>query len=200
MSRTAGPACELLLQRVWAQGGHAVPPDLAMQTLSRAQRLVNASLARVTAEATFTATALKLVYAYRTALTDAIDIISIQRPDGTAVLKAGSLDDLALYSPNWWRSTGTRIEYWKQEARDLLLLVPAHATDSTTLTVVYSVLTTDLASFAANYDTALQLTDDDVELALMLAEIILLLHTRAYAPAMALVEAAKPRLKPYLEG
>ncbi len=199
MSRQAGPTTEILLRRVWEQGGSAIAPDFAMQTLSRCQRIVNAALGRVVDIYAFPTQGQTTIYFYRSIITDAIDIISVRTLAGRTILKVDSLEELFAYSPTWWRATGARLEFWHQIARDILILYPAHATDTATYNIIYSKLTTDLSDFAAHYDTDMELPDDDVDLALILAEIILLLHTRAYDAALKLLEKAKTKIAPYLK-
>ncbi len=196
MTRYAGPTTEILLRRVREQGGAAISPDFALQTLSKCQRLINTGLRKVIASATLPTTALQLIYTYRTLLFNAIDIISLE--DGTRTLtKCDDLSELSAFSNTWFRDTGSQHNIWCQIGRDLLIIYPARTANSS-LTAHYSTLTTDLFDFNGQYNTALEMPDDDVELMLAVAEIVLLIHLRKTDVTDRRIKQFQETLKPLL--
>lgn len=184
MSRAAGPVTEQLLRRVRMEGFVGGPNDLAFTTLSHCQRIVNAGLGRIKSTSTFSLRKEQLVYAYRDQLTTAIDIIAVR--DSTRTLqRTDSLADLAAFDPDWYRATGSQHNFWLQLGRDLLIVSPAMTADST-LSIDYTSLTTAFSDFsnASEYNAALELPDEDIDIALGLAEVIMLLRSRAPNVAM----------------
>ncbi len=172
----AGPAAEIVLRRVREYGGTATSLDFAVQVLSMCQRIVNAGIARVIGSGTLTTKKSQHLYNYRIDLPDAVDIIAVK--SGTRQLfKCTTLAELYALSTTWFRATGSRFEYFMQLGRDLLFLTPAMTADSS-VTVIYSKLTTVFTSGIGNYNTAFELPDEDVDIALLLAEVILLLRSR----------------------
>lgn len=176
MARTAGAACDTLLARVRQAGNIAVDNDFAMSILSKCQRVVNAGLRRILASASLTTAANTLLYKYRSSLTSAVDIIIIKEGD-RILQKCTNLSDLAAYDVDWFTKTGSRFEAWMQFGRDVLILYPAK-TSTSSVTVTYSKLLTSFSSYASDYATALELPDEDADLAIGLAEIVLLLRNR----------------------
>lgn len=196
MTKFAGPTTEILLRRIREQGGTAIPPDFALSILSKCQRLVNTGLRKVVSSSTLSTTARQLVYTYRTLLSGAIDIISLV--DGNRTLtKCDNLSELSALSITWFRDTDTQHNIWCQVGRDLLIIYPA-MTSNSSLTAHYSTLTTDLNDFTGQYNTALEMPDDDVELMLGLAEIILLIHLRKTDITDKRVKQFQETLKPQL--
>lgn len=176
MARTAGASCDTLLARVRQAGNIAVDQDFAMSILSKCQRVVNAGLRRILASASLTTAANTLLYKYRSSLTSAVDIIIIKEGD-RILQKCTNLSDLAAYDVDWFTKTGSRFEAWMQFGRDVLILYPAK-TSTSSVTVTYSKLLTSFSSYASDYTTALELPDEDADLAIGLAEIVLLLRNR----------------------
>ena len=196
MTKFAGPTVEILLRRIREQGGSAISPDFALGILSKCQRLINTGLRKVIKSVTLPTAARQLLYTYRTLLSDAIDIISLE--DGIRTLtKCDNLSELSAFSNTWFRDTGSQHNTWCQIGRDLLIIYPARTANSS-LTAHYSTLTTDLTSFSGQYNTDLQLPDDDVELALAMSEIILLIHLRKTDVTDKRMKQFQETLKPFL--
>jgi len=177
MSRQAGPTTEILLKRVREYGGLATDTDYAISILSRCQRIANAGFGFVKTSGTLTVPKQKLIYTYRSEFASAIDITSVKV--GTRrLLRVDTLSDLAALDIDWWRKIdGTRLEAFCQLGRSLLILYPGLASASSA-TVTYTKLTTAATSFSGNYNDDLELPDEQLDFALMLAEALLLLSSR----------------------
>ena len=177
MSRNAGPTTEQVLRRVKQYGGIATDFDLALTLLSKCQRVANAGLQRVKTSGTLFETKKELaIYNLRDNFPALVDIITI-RQGSRMIHKIDNIKDLAAYDPNWFRAIGTQVAFWSQIGRELLVIYPTLA-DATNLTVTYSTLTTAYTTRVADYNTAMDLADEDVEIAAGLTELLLLLKTR----------------------
>lgn len=180
MSRTIGPIVEILLRRVRQEGGLAIDVDLAMEVYSRCEQIINTAFAKVLVTTTFNVPKQKLIFSLRDEFADAISIVSFTQSNRD-IPQSDSLDDLSAYSPTWFRSiTGTRFESWHLLGRDLFILYPGQAAASS-LTITYVKLLTLHTNFAASYNSASGLPDEDVEAALTLAELVLLCRFRLLA-------------------
>jgi len=177
MSRNIGPTIEILLRRIRQEGGIALDPDLATQVYSHAEQITNTALQRVLVTDTLTVPKEKLLFSLRSEFSDAIDIVSFEKSNRHAI-RVYSLDDFAAYEVGWFRSVaGTRFEAWMQLGRDLFILYPGQAAASS-ITITYTQLLTLYTSFAGSYTTASELPDEDVDIALALAELVLLVRYR----------------------
>ena len=175
------------MRRVRQEGGLAVAPSFATHIYSYCEQLTNTKTQRVISTATLTTPKEKLLFHYRTEITDAIDILTI-REDGRRVERAASLSALSAYDIDWFRSiTGTRFEAWHQIGRDILILYPGQAAISS-VSIEYVKLLTFHTDFNASYNTDSELPSEDVELALKLSEIILLANMRQLDAAKRLIE------------
>lgn len=188
MTRYAGPTAEALLKRVREEGGLGTSMDFAVQMLSHCQRIIGAGVKHTVVSGSFQLYPEQLIYAYRNQLPDAVDIVDVR--DGTRVLqKIENLTELAAYDVDWFRATGSRHDAWLQLGRDLLIIYPAQSSRST-LVADYIKLTTEFASAAADYNTAFDLPNEEVNIALGLAETILLLRSRQLPKAKARITKA----------
>lgn len=177
MSRAYQTTIDLLIQRVRQTGGVAVTQNVATEVLGKCERLLNAHLKRVVASTSYTTTAKQLVYSYRTVLTTAVDILKVATSTYT-LTKCNTLHDLSAYDVDWFRNiTGTSFQAWCQLGRDLLIIYPAKAANSS-VTITYTKLLTVYATYAAASGKNMELPDEDVETALALAEIVLLARNR----------------------
>lgn len=182
MTITIGQATEALLRRTRLHGSLGTTLSQAMQILSHCQRVVNAGRGQVTASNTFSTSAEKLVYTYRDQLTEAVDIIAMR--DGNRYLhRFDTLFELTAYDPDWFRKIdGTQHEFFCQIGRDLLIIYPGQAS-ADSLTAVYSKLTDEQSDGVAHYDNEMELDDVDSDIAVGLAEVLLLLKSRRIATA-----------------
>ena len=194
MTRLAGPTTEELLRRVRQEGDFAIPFDTAIDLLSKCQRIVNAGRRKVVALGGISIAKSKLVYNLRDELPEAIDVLSVDAfvfvpPLVTRKLfKVANIHELTALDPTWFRNiTGTRLEAWAQIGRDILIIYPG-LTSVTSVVVKYTKLTTVFVNRAQDYNTAFELPDEDVDLALGLAEVILLTRFRV-------LDAAAKRLE-----
>jgi len=177
MSRQIGPTIEILMRRIRQEGGLALSPDLAIHIYSLCEQIVNTAFQRILVTNTFTAPKQKLLFTLRDEFSDAVSIITFVQSN-REIIKLASLDELSAYDPNWFRSiTGTRFEAWHSVGRDLFILYPGlAAADSVDIT--YVKLLTMHTNFATSYNTDSELPDEDVDIALTLAELILLARYR----------------------
>jgi len=183
MARNIGPTVDILMKRVRQAGAVSISPDFATQVLTIFQRIVNISLRRVFASETLTTKKEKLVYSITSDLTSAVIITSIRDSNDSdrALLYCPSIKDFSAYESNWFRNiTGTRFEAWAQIGQDFFIIYPAKAANST-VDVVSVKATAIYADYTAYYGTALELPDEDVDIALRFAEQFLLLRRRDYA-------------------
>jgi hypothetical protein len=202
MSRAYGEITETLMQRVRQAGGLAVLPDLALKIYSHCEQVSNAYTHRVIASTTLNIAKQKLLIHYRDAtegISDAIDILSI-RQSNRRIEKCDSIAKLSAYDIDWFRAiTGTRFEAWCQIGRDILILYPGQAAASS-VTVEYAQLIPLQTDFAAAYNTPSALPDEDIELPLKLAEIVLLTRFRQLTEAAAIIKSLAEKLFPQKGG
>ncbi len=171
MATNAGELSDILLRRVRGEGGIAFTDDYVRNVLTLCQRTVNAFTRRIVATTTLTTLQYKLIYSMKDDLEDALVIINCEVDDRT--LHRVPWQELGQYSTSWFRATGSRFEVCAQIGYDLFVLYPALTSDSS-ITVRYAKKTNKLATDT----TALELPDEDLDLMLDIAEIILLLGGR----------------------
>ena len=178
MSRDYSTTVDLLQQRVRQTGNIGITQNFATQIFGMCERIANTHLRLVTATSNFSSVASTLVYDYRSTLTTAVDILSITESN-RPLLRCNSLLDLSALDPDWFRATtGTRFEAFCQLGRDFLILYPAKAASGTNdLSITYSTLVAAYATYAAASGN-LELPDEHAEIALGLAEIVLLSRNR----------------------
>lgn len=177
MSRQIGPIVEILMRRVRQQGGLAVDVDFATEIYTRCEQIINAALKRVLVSDTLTTPKQKLLFNFRDEFPDAIEIVSVIESN-RELLEAHNLFAISAYDISWFRNiTGTRFESWLQIGRDLLFLYPGQTAVSS-VTVEYVKLTTLRTDFEIAYNEDSELPDEDVDLALGLAEVIFLTRFR----------------------
>jgi len=177
MPRQIGPTVEILMQRVRQTGGLAVDPDFATEIYSYCEQIINAHTKRVITSTTLTTPKEKLLFHFRTEISDALEIVTI-RESGRRIEKFTTLDQISAYDIDWFRNiTGTRFEAWIQLSRDLLILYPGQAAISS-VDIEYVRKLTQYTNFAASYNTDSELPGEDIEMVIELAEIVLLTRFR----------------------
>jgi len=182
MTRDYSDTIDLLQQRVRQSGNVGTTQTLATQVLGMCERLANAHLKLITTTTAFSSVAYTAIYAYRSTLTTAIDILDITESN-RPLLRCESLIDLSALDPDWFRASVAaathRFEAYCQIARDFLVLYPAKTTNgSSDLSITYTALPTAYATYAATSAVNMTLPDENVEIALGLAEVILLSRFR----------------------
>lgn len=183
MARNIGPTTDILIKRVRQAGAVSLSPDFATQVLTIFQRLVNISLRRVFVSETLTTKKEKLLYSITSDLSSAVIITSILDPNDSdrELLYCPSIHDFSAYESDWFRNiAGTRFEAWTQIGQDFFIIYPAKAANSA-VDVISVKATAIYADYTANYGTALELPDEDIDIVLRFAEQFLLLRRRDYA-------------------
>lgn len=180
MARTIGPTVEILMRRVQQEGAVAVDPDFAVEIYGRCEQVVNVALQRVIASDTLTIPRQKLLFNFRDEFSDAIDIIRLSQ-SSRQLYRCAHLYEFANYEKNWFRNiTGTQLEAWTQIGRDILIIYPGLAAASSA-DIDYVKKITVYTDFSGAYNETSELPDEDVDMALGLAEIVLLLRFRQLA-------------------
>lgn len=187
MSRTLGPTTEILMRRVRQEGGLAVDPDFAIEIYTRCEQIINAFTKRIITSDTLTVPKEKLLFNLQTEFSDAIEVLDL-RASGRRIEKMDNLTVLFAYDVDGFRCIdGTRVEAWCPINRDLFLIYPGLASAGS-LSIDYVKLLTIYTDFIGAYDTACGLVDEDVEMALKLAEIVLLIRFRQLTAAVQSVD------------
>ena len=177
MSRKIGPTVEILMRRVRQEGALAINPNLATKIYSYCEQLTNIKLRRVISSTSLTTPKERLLFNYREEIPDAANIISVLESN-RELFKCTSLTDLSAFDLTWFRNiTGTRFEAWHQIGKDILILYPGQAAISS-VTIRYIKLLTLQTDFAASYNTSSDLPDEDIDVAINLAELVLLARFR----------------------
>jgi hypothetical protein len=181
MARDYSDTVDLLQQRVRESGNIAVTQNLATQVLGMCERLANTHLKLVTATSNFSSTASTLIYDYRATLTSAVDVLDITESN-RPLLRCETLHELTALDADWFRKTdGARFEAFCQLGRDFLVIYPAKAAGGTNdLSITYTKLVAGYATYAGATGN-MELPDEHVEIALGLAEVVLLSRMRNLA-------------------
>jgi len=156
--------------------------DLTSQILGMCERLANCHLRAAKATTAFSTTAYTAIYDYRSTLTSAIDILEITESN-RPLLKCDTLNDLNALDIDWFRysvaAASHRFEAWCQIGRDFLILYPMKQSNgSSDLSITYSKLVTGYADYSALTTETLTLADEDAELAVAMAELVMLARFR----------------------
>lgn len=173
MARTIGATTDILLARVRQSGDLAIDNDDALHVLTICQQIIAVYLSKVITTTSFSTTGSTLVY---TSFTSG-RIIDVHE-SGRRLHHFPTLDSISAYDIDWFRKTdGTQFEGWHQKGLDIFVLYPAKAASSS-VTLTYAKATTIYSDYAANGSQNMELDDEDVELALKLAEAVLLARSR----------------------
>ena len=181
MARTIGATTDILLSRVRRSGNISPTNDFAIQVLTTCQQYVNILLKRVIVTETFATTKEKLFYALSDLTTPALDIASISESN-RELFECKDISEFSTYEKGWFRNiTGTRFEAWHQVARDSFVIYPGKAAASS-ISIDIVKATTISTDYTTDYSSNFEIADEDVEIALKLAEIILLVRARVVKP------------------
>jgi hypothetical protein len=178
MATTAGSVVDMLLKRVRGTGGVALTTNFAMQLVADCQNVINYGLGAVKYTQNLTPSSFYFASALR--------VIRIVQND-KELLQAKSWEDMEAYASgdvfNYFgivTNPPTARRCWYQPSDNWVFLWP-WLMDPTTLTITTIASTTDFSNYATQYNTAMQLADEDIELVLSLAELTCLLQERLYA-------------------
>lgn len=179
MAAEAGPLVDVLLQRTRDPQGTANTRTFTRQILSMSQQLANAALRAVLDEAELAIEPRRQVYPIKALLPAAAQVVAVRDEDGRD-LQEVHWRTLAQVNRQWPRAIGPRFKTYALIGRDLLVVHPASET-ATRVHVHYAILTADLASDT----TRTELHDDFLPIVLDVAEVVLMMRGRSYAPANA---------------
>jgi len=177
MARTWASAVTILRARIRESGTISLSNNNAIWILTVMQQLVNCALQSVTTTESASVTASTTVFAMPVALTTPLDVLLVTQSD-RKLHKCTSLEEFAAYDVDWAKASAvTRLEAWYQAGRELLLFAPVST--STISVSVTHVKATAVYSDYTTYSTAnAELSDEDLDLAIQLAEMYLTLRHR----------------------
>ena len=174
---------DVVMKRAYAYGGQAHDKSWVISILSKCQRVANAYLRSVRDSASLSVLKQKLVYSIADEMSECLDVTKVtESRSGVAeeLARVDNLAELASYDVDWFRNiTGTRYEAWCQVGRDLLVIYPSKASAGT-VTVHYTKLTDPLVNNTDEFD----LSDDDVDVVLDLAELVVLARDKEISAGM----------------
>lgn len=187
MPQPAGQLIDLLLRRVRDPEHIAITRAYTRTLLSEAQRLVNLASPGVLQVADMPTNRGRVVYDWASQpLTRNDDVIESGEVARIDAIRDNQGVDLvrvdwrsyARVDRHWIKKTRDRPRFWSRLGRDLVVIWPAPARDST-VTLVYVKLTDNLTSD----DMTTEVRDDRLPAVLALAEAFILTHRRLYAAA-----------------
>lgn len=193
MATTAGTARTRLLSRVRMSGTVAYSEANIYDLLSKCEMLINYLIGRYTATDTITTSANTYFYTFSADLSDGMRIVSMSESN-REIPELPDWRELGQFSRTWLDDTGTRFECFAHIGHDLILIYPAK-TGASSVDVTYVKIPATLDDSADNFS----LPDDDVELVIDLAEIILLTSSRRFAEAKRKMETFSKTLLGYFQ-
>jgi hypothetical protein len=173
MAQAAGVLTDTLLRRVRDTQGLAHSRAFTRSILTHAQRLVNAQQRLVLTEETLATVPRRLLYPIAALLPLSLRVEYV-REDGRDIPPT-TLTTLATTRPGWSRQVGDFFQAWAPVGRDLLVVWPSK-TIASSVTVVSTKLTTDLATEG----TLTEVPDEALPAVLDVAELLLLLKSRMW--------------------
>lgn len=188
MAETAGNLTSELLIRVRDPQGSIRNRVFARDILDRCQKIINASQALVIASQSFALEQSRLVYDVSGTITDLVEVRAVRWQDRD--LDETTLTELKGYSRTWFRDTADDPLAFARVGRDLLIIYPA-PNAVINVDVIYTKLTTDFTAESI----AIELSADNVDIMLDLAEIILLMQQRAFTPVADSIRRIGARLR-----
>lgn len=169
----AGNLTNNLLRRLRDPSAVGLTREFVRRMLSDSQRLVNAETRRTKETATLTTYPFQQFYKIQQNLPAAIRIENVREVGRD--LKEITLRGLGQISTKWHRQQGDSFKHFALIGRDLLVVYPSKAIESS-VEVVYTKLTTALDSDVVE----IEMTDDDMVQASDLAQLIILTKMREY--------------------
>lgn len=184
----AGPLTDNLLRRLRDPGAVGLSRDFVRSMLSESQRFVNAGLRRMKETVSLTTNPNQQFYNITALLPDAIRIENVR--EGGRDLRKTTLRALSQISTKFHREVGDSFRHFALVGRDLLVVYPSKAIESS-VDVVYTRLTTELV----NDDVAIEIPDDDMVQASDLAQIIMLIKMREHVLLTPILTQFTDRMK-----
>lgn len=178
MARLVSDTVDILRTRVRQLGEIAINEDVATEILGICQQIANIALQRVTTSTAFATTGGQQLYTTRTDIaSDVADLVSIS--EGNRELnEVENLEDLSAYDVDWFSATAAaNFLAWAKFGRDYFIVYPAK-TGASSVNVVYVTDTTIYTDYSALTTEEMEVSDEDVELVLKLAEAVLLIRAR----------------------
>lgn len=192
MATTGATLITALATRLRDAGSTAHARTLLLRVLSHSQRIVNRAHRLEKATVSFTPNTGRAIF---TIAQVASDVARIERiiDDDDRTLPEVSWDHLLADSPTWYRDTTSRHRVWARLGGNLFVLTP-RALTALPVSVVYTIVPPDVTDDATN----VTLADEWLPLVMDIAESIMLLKARIYAPLEATMAriAASMVLKP----
>jgi len=194
MARTIGATTDILLSRVRRSGNITPTNNFAIQVLTTCQQYANILLKQVIVTETFATTKEKLFYSLSDFTAANLGIASISESN-RELFHCREIEEFSAYENGWFRNiTGTRFEAWHQIALDYFILYPGKAAASS-ISADLIKATTVSTDYTTDYSDNFELADEDVEVALKLAEIVLLIQAREAKPIINLIKSLNDLLK-----
>jgi hypothetical protein len=177
MTRPIQDTVDLLLLRTRQTAGISVTNDEAVYILTICQQIANVALREVTTTTSFATTADIQLYETRTDLAaDAVDIVDVSRSTRGELDNLTNLEDLSAYDIDWFSATdASEFLAWSAIGRDYFIIYPAKG-GASSVDITYVDATPIEDTYAD--DGNMTLSDESVELALKLAEAVILIKSR----------------------
>lgn len=177
----AGVLTNILLRRLRDPDATGLSREFVRRMLSESQRFINAGFKRTKVTEAFTTNANQQFYNIAALLPDAIRIENVR--EGARDLIKTTMRELCNVSEKWHREVGPSFKHFALVGRDLLVIYPSKAYEST-VDVVYTKLTTALDAD----DVEIEIPDNDMVQATDLAQLIMLTKMREYVMLEPLIE------------
>ncbi len=178
MPEATGPLVDTLLRRVRDPSGLATSRDFARSMLSYSQRMLNAGFRLVVDSDILVTEPFRQVYPVMSNFPDIVRVEAIREDDRDLI----PTTTLALSNADrrWFRRVRSRFETWARIGSDLIDVHPVKDIASE-VEIVYTTLTTKLV----NDSIITEFPDDMSSTILQLAEVLLLIRMREFAPVTA---------------
>jgi len=184
MARTWASAVTILRARIRESGTISLSNNNAIWILTIMQQLVNCALQSVTTTESMSVTASTLKFTMASALTTPLDILLVTQSN-RKLYKCNSIEEFAAYDVDWaLPAAATRLEAWYQLGREEVLFAPV-STSTISVSVTHVKATTVYSDYTTYSTTNAELSDEDLDLAIQLAEMYLTLRHREPAAVKA---------------
>lgn len=159
--------------------------------LSFAQQVVNGALAHVTRLDQLPLISRQVIYPIFAMLPNSVRVLAVRDASGRDLVPFGEFAGLWQADTAWPSKVSSAPRSYTLCGRDLLIVYPGVDISPPTLTVVSAALTTVLTSGAQTT----QITNDDDDAVMDLAEVLLLLKSRDIPDCLKIIERFKARMQ-----